>query len=174
MLNNNLFHQLLYNIDHPSVQPFIVQFLSPFDSMYKMPKIVKYCLFKWCKESGIFNDLTEICLKGCKADIEEGKFDKGWKNSEMSYVVKKLESYVGMTENDQYNRALLGGPNHNPNIKSNYEAETGRMWKIWQKEWFFKPQNEGRKGWEVAEERFNMNGLDIDRIFEIDNSITKL
>ena len=56
------------------------------------------------------------------------------------------------------------------NMQSNYEAGTGRLWKLWQKDWYFKDCNEMRKGCEIVEERFDMNGLDIDRIFEIDNS----
>jgi hypothetical protein len=83
----------------------------------------------------VFKDLTEICLKGCNADIEDGKFDRDWKNSEMSYVIKKLESYVGMIESNTYSDNPLRGTN--PNIKSNYEAETGRMWKLLEKDWFF-------------------------------------
>lgn len=88
---------MIWNLDSASVQPFLVTLLSPFDSMYRIPKKIKYLLYRWCKESLFFNDVSEICLKGIKARIEDGKFDKDWKNSEMIYVMKKIEAELGIS-----------------------------------------------------------------------------
>ena len=135
LINYNLLHQLVWNLDCAAVQPFLVTLLSPFESMHRVPKNVKHILYKWCRESLFFSDISEICLKGCKARIEEGKFDKDWKNSEMIYVVKKLEAQLGITETKGMH-ILSDKSQASQNFMISQEADSGRMWKIYSSDWF--------------------------------------
>lgn len=59
-------------------------------------------------------------MKGFKARIEDGKFDEDWKNSEMIYVLKKLETQLGITERKEteYN---LNKDQSQKHLKVNHE-----------------------------------------------------
>lgn len=109
--------------------------------MQTVPENVKLYFWRYIKESGIFLDLANICLRSFNG-LKDSKFDKSYQNSEMMYAIKNLES-------------------------ADYELNSSPLFDLISTDSFY---TDIFKDKEIVEERIDTGGLDIDWIFDMETS----
>jgi len=138
-LKHGLLHQLLHNIDREGVVDFLVSLMNPADHIQSLPDHQQLIMWRYAKESGLFQDLADISLFGHKG-LKRNKFDKSYISSELLYIIDLID---------------ING----------YEIYSTPLQKLIYNDAFYL---EDPSMYLISEDFLDNKSLDIDRIFEYD------
>jgi len=102
-------HHLLFNIDKIEAQEFMIALLNPNDSIKGLPSFQQTLIWRDFGESGLYQDLAHVTLKGREA-INENKFDKNNTNADITESLSLLNNRSAENHPSPYYELLLFEP----------------------------------------------------------------